>query len=147
MLAYRAFSFWLPTLPGAVAYFQLRRTIAAGRPTTPGQPLRDDVSATRFNGPILSEVTDNAYENVVIVGSGPAGYTAALYTARANLEPLVVEGFAWGGLLQQTTDVENFPGFPAGDHGTRADAADARPGGAVRRATGDRRGHGRRAVA
>jgi thioredoxin reductase (NADPH) len=59
-------------------------------------------------------VTENQYENVVIVGSGPAGYTAALYTARANLNPLVVEGFAWGGLLQQTTDVENFPGFPAG---------------------------------
>jgi thioredoxin reductase (NADPH) len=62
----------------------------------------------------MTENGEKKVENVIIVGGGPAGYTAALYTARANLEPIVFEGFQWGGQLQNTTDVENYPGYPEG---------------------------------
>ena len=59
-------------------------------------------------------MTENGVRDLVIIGGGPAGYTAALYAARANLEPVVIEGFQWGGQLMITSDVENYPGYAEG---------------------------------
>ena len=76
----------------------------------------------------------STHERLVIIGAGPAGYTAAIYSARAMLKPLLLAGFEPGGQLMITTDVENYPGFAEADPGPLADGADAPAGRARRRA-------------
>src|SRR6188474_1013346 len=97
---------------------------AAG-PSAPinfGAPLADAVPVS--GGPATASQGHGRTESkVVIIGSGPAGLTAAIYAARANLEPIVLAGSAPGGQLMITSDVENYPGFPLGIQGPELMAA------------------------
>jgi thioredoxin reductase (NADPH) len=100
-------SSWIPTF--GPTYSQTRRIETKAAKATAALPASAPVEiASRSAAP------GERREDVIVLGSGPAGLTAALYAARANLAPLVIEGPTPGGLLQETTEVENFPGYRGG---------------------------------
>ena len=97
-------------------------------------------AATRMP-PVDDRGTMTDVRDLIIIGGGPAGYTAAALRGRANLEPLLIEGFACGGQLMITSDVENYPGFPQGVMGPELMAELPRAGRALRHRVPHRRRH------
>ena len=122
-------------------------TSAPSRSRTPSGRSRsatDSRPGVRRAGRPMTGATASHETKLLIVGSGPAGLTAAIYAARANLAPIVIAGSAPGGQLMITSDVENYPGFPEGIQGPELMAHVPRAGRALRRADRRRRHRARR---